>query len=144
VKADSPGDRKVIDVAAGLVFHAGKLLITQRYFHGDLGGLWEFPGGKLEQGESFGECLKRELMEELGIKVRVVAQLEEITHSYPEKTVRLKFFQCTLEHGEAEPHQCQALAWISREQLIGFQFPAADARLLRLLEDSPGLWHEQI
>ena len=135
----SAGD-KVIDVAAGLVFHTGKLLITQRHFQGHLGGLWEFPGGKVEQGESFEECLKRELMEELGIVVEVGKQVEEITHSYPEKTVRLRFFKCKWLSGEAAPHQCQALTWIEPEQLLAFEFPAADAQLLELLKADPELW----
>lgn len=131
---------KVIDVAAGLVFHEGKLLITQRYFHGHLGGLWEFPGGKVEQGESFEQCLKRELMEELGITVEVGKQVEEITHSYPEKTVHLRFFKCAWLSGEALPHQCQALAWITPQQLSSVEFPAADARLLDLLKRDLDLW----
>jgi A/G-specific adenine glycosylase len=131
---------KIIDVAAGLVFHAGKLLITQRRAADHLGGLWEFPGGKVEPGESFKSCLRRELHEELGISVSVGTELEEITHAYPEKTVRLKFFACRLEAGEAEPIHCAALAWVTRPELRAYSFPAADARLLQKLENLPSLW----
>src|SRR4051812_49929296 len=88
------GEGRPIDVAAGLVFEKGKLLITQRRLNDHLGGFWEFPGGKVEKGETFQECLGRELREELGIEVEVGAEIEDITHSYPEKTVRLKFFKC--------------------------------------------------
>src|SRR5438309_9744832 len=83
-----------IEVAAGLIFRDGKLLITQRRPHDHLGGLWEFPGGKRECNESFQECLARELREELGIHVEVGEIVEEITHVYPEKAVHLKFFGC--------------------------------------------------
>jgi mutator protein MutT len=130
----------VIQVAAGLVFHAGKLLITQRRTHDHLGGLWEFPGGKLEPGETFAHCLVRELREELGIEVRVGPEIEDLTHAYPEKTVRLKFRRCDLLSGSARPIHCQALAWIARDQLQSYQFPAADARLLELLQCTPSLW----
>ena len=69
----------VIEVAAGLVFRDGKLLITQRPAGGHLAGLWEFPGGKREPDESFEDCLRRELMEELGIEVEIGEQIESIT-----------------------------------------------------------------
>ncbi len=83
-----------IEVAAGLVFRGGKLLLTQRHPEAHLGGLWEFPGGKREPGETFEQCLARELEEELGIEVTVGELIESITHVYPERTVHLRFFRC--------------------------------------------------
>ena len=130
----------IIQVAAGLVFDGGKLLVTQRRAEDHLGGLWEFPGGKLEPGESFEACLVRELREELGIEVRVGAEVEDLTHAYPEKTVRLKFFCCALAGGGARAIHCQNLAWVTREQLHAYTFPAADARLLEKLRSLPSLW----
>jgi mutator protein MutT len=129
-----------IDVAAGLVFRRGKLLITQRRLDDHLAGLWEFPGGKVEPNESFQTCLTRELREELGIEIHVHEEIEDITHAYPEKTVRLKFFRCAWVSGQAQPIHCKALAWITREELGTFEFPAADARLLHILEETPQLW----
>ena len=131
---------KVIDVAAGLVFRAGKLLITQRRPDDHLGGLWEFPGGKVEPGESFEHCLIRELREELGIEVRVGEELDEITHSYPEKTVHLRFFSCQLDSGEPRPLHCHALAWVTQNELGHYHFPAADAKLLEQLSDPALPW----
>lgn len=131
---------QIIDVAAGLVFRAGQLLITQRRPGDHLGGLWEFPGGKLEPNETFEHCLIRELREELGIEVTVGRQIEEITHAYPEKTVRLRFFHCTLATGEPQPLHCLALAWVTRQTLPTYQFPAADAQLLDRLRSDPQLW----
>ena len=131
---------KIIDVAAGLVFHAGKLLITQRRPDDHLGGFWEFPGGKVEPGETFEHCLVRELREELGIEISVGEEIEDITHSYPEKTVHLKFFVCKLVSGDASPIHCHALAWVNHDRLCQYQFPAADAKLLTLLRGAARLW----
>lgn len=131
---------KRIEVAAGLVFHHGKLLITQRRPDAHLGGLWEFPGGKREPGETFATCLRRELQEELGIDVAVGELLEEIAHDYPDKSVHLQFLKCALVSGEPQPIGCHALAWVTREQLADYEFPAADARLLERLRSDAALW----
>ena len=137
-----PESRKLIDVTAGLVFRDGKLLITQRKPDSHLGGLWEFPGGKIEPGETFEDALVRELDEELGIEVEVGNLIEDITHDYPEKSVHLKFFKCRWLKNEPQPHDVHALAWITREQLRNYEFPAADARLLDLLTSQDHLWCE--
>ena len=131
-----------IDVAAGLIFRGGKLLITQRHMDVHLGGLWEFPGGKREPGESFEQCLARELREELGIEVVVGELVESLTHQYPEKTVRLQFYRCRCAQNEPQPLGCLALKWVTAAELNACDFPAADARLLEKLQTSPSLWEE--
>jgi mutator protein MutT len=131
---------QTIEVSAGLVFRDGKLLITQRHADTYLGGLWEFPGGKREPGETFEECLVRELREELGIEVEVGEILESLTHDYPEKSVRLEFFRCCWKQGEPQTLGCADFKWIGRAELDDYPFPAADARLLKLLKRSPELW----
>jgi mutator protein MutT len=120
----------VIEVSAALIFRSGKLLITQRHANAHLGGLWEFPGGKREPGETFEQCLVRELHEELGVEVSVGELFEEVVHAYPKKTVHLKFFVCRLEGGEPEPLGCATLKWAGKLELAQYAFPAADARLL--------------
>lgn len=137
--SDPPGSGS-IDVAAGLIFRAGKLLITQRHADAHLGGLWEFPGGKREPGESFEGCLTRELREELGIEVQVLELVESIPHAYPEKTVYLRFHRCRWLAKEPQPLGCQDLRWVSREELAQFTFPAADAKLLEHLRRVDALW----
>ncbi|MGZ4963781.1 MAG: 8-oxo-dGTP diphosphatase MutT [Limisphaerales bacterium] len=132
--------RANLEVSAALLFHRGKLLITQRPTGTHLAGLWEFPGGKRESGETFEQCLQRELREELGIETSVHELIEEIVHEYPERTVHLKFFRCELTSGEPRPIHCDALAWISRDELSDYQFPAADARLLEHLRAADELW----
>lgn len=125
----------LVEVSAGLVFRSGQLLITQRLAGAHLAGLWEFPGGKRELAETYEACLRRELHEELGVQVCVHEEIERLTHRYPEKTVHLRFFRCTLEEASAEPRAlgCAAVAWVTRETLGNYAFPAADARLLEWL-----------
>jgi mutator protein MutT len=127
-----------LEVAAGLIFRDGKLLIAQRLAGGHLAGLWEFPGGKREDGETFEECLRRELLEELGVEVEVGALVEELTHDYPDRSVQLRFYRCRWLRHEPQALHCQALAWITADQICQYEFPAADARLLaRLRSDWP-------
>jgi mutator protein MutT len=130
----------IIDVAAGLVFRRSELLITQRYAEAHLGGLWEFPGGKREPGETFQECLVRELLEELGIVVSIGQLIESLVHAYPEKTVQLNFYRCELMRGEPQPLGCANFRWIGVDQLKDFPFPPADERLLERLRSNPSLW----
>jgi mutator protein MutT len=125
--------KKPVDVAAALVFRNGKVLITRRPADSHLGGLWEFPGGKRKPDETFEQCLARELQEELGVKISVGELFETVSHRYAEKTVRLKFFVCRLPGGEPQPLGCAAIRWIGKAELDDFEFPAADARLLKKL-----------
>ena len=133
-------NRNSIEVSAGLIFRSGQLLITRRHAGAHLGGLWEFPGGKREPGETFEQCLARELREELGVEVAVGKLIEELTHAYAEKTVHLKFFRCRLVAGEPQPLDCAAVKWVTRAELAAHEFPAADARLLETLRGAAELW----
>lgn len=133
-------ENKVIEVSAGLVFRSGKLLITQRHAKAHLGGLWEFPGGKREPGETFEQCLVRELREELGVEVVVGELFETVTHAYPERTVLLKFFCCQLPQGEPQAIDCAAVKWVTHDELAAHEFPAADAGLLQKLQTAAVLW----
>ena len=129
-----------IQVAAGLIFREGRLLITQRPAGGHLEGHWEFPGGKCEPGETMPECLQRELYEELGITTTIGQCVESISHVYPEKSVELEFFLCTIAAGEPKGLDGQNIAWVSVEELDGYEFPAADARLLQRVKTEADWW----
>ena len=132
--------RHVIAVSAALIFRDGQLLITQRHAKSHLGGLWEFPGGKREAGETFEQCLVREIREELGVEISVGELFEEVRHDYPEKSVHLKFFICQLISGEPQPLDCAAVKWIEQTQLDAHEFPAADAQLLVKLKSPLKQW----
>ena len=133
---------EVIDVAAALVFRDGKLLITQRHADAHLGGLWEFPGGKREPGETFEQCLARELREELGIEVEVGELVQSLTHAYPDKTVHLRFFRCKWLAHEPQPLGCPAFKWVRAAELKDYAFPAADVQLLETLRQDYALWQQ--
>ncbi len=152
-QADSsgPGDRrppwhspaprmKFIEVSAGLVFRDGRLLITQRPAGGHLAGLWEFPGGKREPGESFEDCLRRELREELAIEVDVHELVESIDHDYPEKSVHLRFFRCAWKAHEPQALGCAAFQWVTAVELPRHAFPPADEKLLARLAREESFW----
>lgn len=136
-----PHKPRTIDVSAALVFRDGRLLIAQRPPGGHLAGLWEFPGGKVEPGETWEQCLRRELIEELAVETSVGPLYQEILHEYPGKSVRLRFFLCRiLSMAEPQPLGCAGLQWISREQLGAFEFPPADASLLDRLRSDSSVW----
>jgi mutator protein MutT len=99
--------------------------------------LWEFPGGKLGPGETLGECLRREIREELGVDVTVGERIETVTWQYPERTVELHFFRCALLAGSVAPQEGQAVAWVSPEELARYPFPPADAAMIARLGCPP-------
>ena len=135
-------DPERLAVTAALVFRDGRLLITQRRPGDHLGGLWEFPGGKIEPGETPEACLRRELEEELGIEVTVGDRVAEIAHDYPDRRVHLQFFRCAITRGEPAPLHCVAVAWVTRDELDRYPFPAADAALLERLRAAEAGWGE--
>lgn len=137
---DSASRIREIEVAAGLVFREGRILVAQRRAGDTLGGYWEFPGGKRHAHESFEGCLGRELAEELGIEVAVGELFESVDHRYPEALVHLRFYLCRWLGREPRALGCADFAWITREQLGDYRFPPADAGLLRRLAADAALW----
>lgn len=129
-----------IEVAAGVVFREKKILISQRRSEDHLGGLWEFPGGKLEQGESWEDCLHRELREELAVEVAVDELLFETRHEYPAKRILIRFYRCQWLRHEPQALGCARFIWIGREELKDYAFPPADEPLVRLLTRAELLW----
>ena|SRR3990167_2193145 len=124
----------VIEVAAGLIRRDGRYLIARRKAGVHLAGYWEFPGGKREVGESLEECLQRELREELNVRIDIPVPYRIIRHEYPEKTVELHFFRCSIESGEAEALDCAELRWVLPEEFVQFTFPPADGAILESLQ----------
>lgn len=123
---------RLVIVAAAVVERHGAYLTTRRLRGTHLEGLWEFPGGKCEAGESHAACLRREILEELGCPAVVGEKLLSVAHDYGERTVELHFFKCDLT-GEPRPLLGQEIRWVPSTELHAPDFPPADAALIRLL-----------
>ncbi len=128
----------VLDVVAALVWRGDELLVTQRPAGSHLAGFWEFPGGKIEPGETPEAALARELREELDLAVQIDRLRSEVVHDYAEKTVRLLFFDCAWIGGEARNVAVAAHRWITRHELTTLTFPPADRELLADLSTAFG------
>jgi mutator protein MutT len=126
----SPSRQTRIDAAIALVCRGGKILVCQRKEDDTLGGYWEFPGGKCEDGETLEQCLARELHEELAITARPIARLTTIEHDYLHTLLRLHPFVCEHESGEVQHLECQASCWIDPPKLREYRFPPANETLL--------------
>ncbi len=121
-------------VAAAVVRREGRILITRRLDRGHLAGFWEFPGGKLEEGEAPEDALVRECREECAIEVEVRDILEVTFHRYARKDVLLLFYDCRLVSGEVQHVQVADHAWVVPEELDGYALPPPDARLVAKLK----------
>jgi 8-oxo-dGTP diphosphatase len=127
-------EMKATHVAAAAVFDAhGRVLIAQRPAHVHQGGLWEFPGGKLEPGESPGQALERELLEELGIHVVSARQLIQVRHDYPDKSVLLDVWRVEDYTGIPVGREGQPLEWVALHDLGKFAFPIANIPIIQAL-----------
>jgi 8-oxo-dGTP diphosphatase len=116
-------------VVAAVIERDGRFLVARRLTGTHLGGYWEFPGGKVHEGETLEHALSREIREELNTDISDAAEIFRTSHSYPERTIELHFFRATLASAP-EPLLGQELRWITRDEFSTFQFPAADAELL--------------
>jgi mutator protein MutT len=123
----------LVEVAAALLERDGRILLTRRPDGTHLAGLWEFPGGKREAGETFEACLARELREEVGIEVEVTDEVRRVRHAYPGRAVEIRFFRCRLIGGEPRPLQVAAVAWVARTDLGRYAFPPADREVVEWL-----------
>ena len=120
---------KKIEVSAAVIWRNGKVFVQQRPKNGLMGGLWEFPGGKLEKGESPEQCLEREIREELGVKTTIEVKLMTIRHAYTQFRVTLHVFQCSIS-GPLKPTQCEAWSWAKPSSLEKLPFPSANAKIV--------------
>ncbi|MBT0664487.1 (deoxy)nucleoside triphosphate pyrophosphohydrolase [Geobacter pelophilus] len=122
-----------IKVACAIIERDGLVLAAQRSAGMSLPLKWEFPGGKLEPGETAEQCLRRELVEEMGVQVRVGEALPSTTHNYQTFTVTLFPFVCTIESGEIVLHEHAAIAWLAPEELLTPDWAEADLPVIELL-----------
>ena len=129
----------MIPVVAALIVRDGRLLIARRPEGKHMAGRWEFPGGKLEKGESPEEAIEREIREELAAEIRAGRVYQAIAYSYPEKDVLLLFYAASVVSGEPRPVEEAEIRWITLEELYEYTFAPVDAMLVeRLKRDGLG------
>ncbi len=126
-------ERASIRVAAAVIPNGGTYLMTQRPAGSHGGGFWEFPGGKIEAGESPAEALVRELREELGVEVETGALLSTLEHAYPDRHVELHFLEATIVGGEPQALEVADLGWFTPAEMPGLPVLPADAPLVEML-----------
>jgi mutator protein MutT len=124
-------------VGVGIIWDRHKLLIDRRLPTGNLPGVWEFPGGKLEPGESAKDCIAREILEELELKVAVGEELMIINHSYPKFDIQLIVHHCQYLGGIPQLLACDEVRWVTVAELSGYEIPAANTAIVDRLQSLP-------
>ena len=117
--------------------HQKQILIDKRPAKDLLGGLWEFPGGKLEAGETLEDCIKREIQEELAIEIEVEDHLITIEHTYTDFKVTLNVYHCRYLSGEPQPLECDEIRWVTLDEIDQFPFPKANEKIIAALRNNP-------
>ena len=134
----------MLEVVAGLVRDGERFLICQRPAHKARGLMWEFAGGKVENGETGQQALKRELREELGIEVEVQEQVADVSYAYPELTVHLTLYGAAIVHGTPQLLEHNDLRWIALDEAYDGEFCPADQLLLAELRRRGSIWSRQL
>ena len=122
-------------VTAGLIWRKGRVLIARRVKGSHLEGLWEFPGGKQEQGESMEACLEREIKEELGLEIEVGQPIVTIKHSYTHFKITLHAFYCQLLNGQPQAFGVADWRWVTLNEIDTFPFPRTDLKIIEALKN---------
>ncbi|WP_448548919.1 8-oxo-dGTP diphosphatase MutT [Thalassotalea fusca] len=125
---------KVVHVAVGVIVSGEQVFLTKRADDAHQGGKWEFPGGKVEQGEGVAAALHRELQEEVGIDVLSCIPLIDITHDYSDKVVRLETFIVDNYQGEPSAQEGQEEAWFEINAIDSLDFPKANVAIVEALQ----------
>ena len=134
----------MLEVVAGLVRDGERFLICQRPAHKARGLMWEFAGGKVENGETGQQALKRKLREELGIEVEVQEQVADVSYAYPELTVHLTLYGAAIVHGTPQLLEHNDLRWIALDEAYDGEFCPADQLLLAELRRRGSIWSRQL
>lgn len=126
MKGSDLQESSTIVVAGAIIWRKDMILLARRMPESHLGGLWEFPGGKKEFGETLENCLRREVREELGVDISEPLPFHALHYQYPEKVVELNFYTCSIIQGIPRALECAEIAWVYKHELNSYAFPPAD------------------
>ncbi len=122
-------------IGIGIVINSsGQVLISQRLEEKNMGGMWEFPGGKKEEGETIELTIAREIREETSIDVAVGKKLVDFTHNYPPEKFHFIVHICNVISGQPKPLASQKICWVMPNELSDYSFPAANSRIIYALD----------
>ncbi|MGC1244960.1 MAG: 8-oxo-dGTP diphosphatase MutT [Spirulinaceae cyanobacterium] len=125
--------QKRIGVAV-ITNNQGEILIDRRPRDAEMGGLWEFPGGKVEPSETVEECIKREIKEELALDIEVGQHLISVNYTYPQVHISLIVHYCRHQGGDLQPLASQEVRWVSLTEIANFEFPEANQQIITALQ----------
>lgn len=133
IKHEASIEQPHYHVTAGLIRNNGKVLISQRPLEKMFGGLWEFPGGKLQDGETLEQCLVREIKEELNIEIRILEKLVSIIHCDDHLQITLHVFLCDFLGGELECREAHDFKWVDFSELNDYELTRPDQAVVKKL-----------
>ena len=120
----------MIDVTCAIIIRNGRILATLRARGMHLEGHWEFPGGKIEAGETAGQCIRREILEELNIRIRIIRLMQPAEHHYPDKAIRLIPFVCEIVSGKIQLAEHSEYRWLAKNEIRELNWAAADRKVV--------------
>ncbi|MBE0639208.1 MAG: (deoxy)nucleoside triphosphate pyrophosphohydrolase [Bacteroidales bacterium] len=120
----------MIEVTCSIIEKDGKVLATRRASGSHLAGLWEFPGGKIEPGETDEECIIREILEELNLNIEIIGKLQPVEHLYSDKSIRLIPFICKLSSGQLTLKDHSEYRWLGINELQSLDWAEADIKVV--------------
>jgi 8-oxo-dGTP diphosphatase len=129
-------ENKMIKVVCGIIYKDGKIFIARRKPHKSMGGLWEFPGGKIEEGEEYADSLKRELQEELEMQVEVNDFLMENIHNYDTFIIQLIALNCEYISAKMKLADHDQFKWVSPNKLLSFELAPADIPIAEMIANN--------
>ena len=146
-KSRTPKRKYVLRVAAGILrkeeADGPRILITRRREGDSLAGYWEFPGGKLEIGETYPQALRRELIEEIGVETLIGGLYHTLSQDYPKKILHIRFYEASITGGALAAREVAEWQWVRPQELPNFRFPPADRPLIKKLQFSKNREREQ-
>jgi 8-oxo-dGTP diphosphatase len=128
-----PMNRKHIEVVAAVIKYKNLYLLVQRPFKGEVGGKWEFPGGKIEPGETHSDALLREIKEELNMSISVSNHILTKLHSYNTFNLKIHFYECNVSNNELQLKEHLNFVWVEKTQINFYELASADVEVVALL-----------